>query len=275
MKNKSIYVVYKTTNIINKELYVGVHKTYNLDNDCYYGSGKRLLASINKYGKLNFEREILFIYHSHKVAYQREKYIVNTEFLKREDTLNLKLGGYGGWHHCNTPEAISKFIEKYGSRNGHMMKPEIRKKAVETGRRNGNYNMDQCRTPEAIIKIRESKKLNGTLYPSHLFKKEVYLKSLETRKKNGTLTPVHCNTKESRLKCMETRRKNVLLKFPEYSAICKLYSPLDEVIKECTIIEMSEFMHGYGRAKECSPKIINRIGKSPMINGKWKGYYIR
>ena len=55
---KKYNFVYKTTNLINKKIYVGVHSTDNLD-DWYLGSGKRLLLAIRKYGKENFKREII------------------------------------------------------------------------------------------------------------------------------------------------------------------------------------------------------------------------
>jgi hypothetical protein len=54
IKNK-IYVVYQTTNTLDKKIYVGVHGTYDLDKDCYYGSGIYLLSSINK----TFSNDIL------------------------------------------------------------------------------------------------------------------------------------------------------------------------------------------------------------------------
>ena len=46
--------VYITTNLINKNFYIGKHSTDNL-NDGYLGSGKCLLAAIKKYGKENFK----------------------------------------------------------------------------------------------------------------------------------------------------------------------------------------------------------------------------
>lgn len=91
-----IYTIYKTTNTINNKIYIGVHKTTNL-NDSYLGSGDAIKLAIKKYGKLNFTKEILFEYDNPKEAYLIEFLIVNKKFISRQDTYNIKLGGQGGW----------------------------------------------------------------------------------------------------------------------------------------------------------------------------------
>lgn len=53
------HIVYLTTNLVNNKIYIGVHSTYDL-NDDYLGSGFALKKAINKYGKEKFKREILF-----------------------------------------------------------------------------------------------------------------------------------------------------------------------------------------------------------------------
>jgi hypothetical protein len=65
--NKSItneknlkYIVYITTNLINYKKYIGSHVCENLD-DGYLGSGTSLKQALKKYGKQNFQREILAI----------------------------------------------------------------------------------------------------------------------------------------------------------------------------------------------------------------------
>jgi len=47
------YTVYKTINLVNGKIYVGLHVTDKLDDD-YLGSGKLIQAAIKKYGRENF-----------------------------------------------------------------------------------------------------------------------------------------------------------------------------------------------------------------------------
>lgn len=100
-RNNMFYTVYKITNIINNNIYVGVHKTKNID-DNYMGSGKIICKAINKHGIENFKKEILHFLDSEEEMYLKEKEIVNAEFLSRKDVYNLNEGGLGGWTYINT-----------------------------------------------------------------------------------------------------------------------------------------------------------------------------
>jgi hypothetical protein len=82
-KDKKYHFIYKTTNLINSKFYIGMHSTSNL-NDGYIGSGKRLKASIKKYGVDNFKFEILEYCNSRQLLAEREKYIVNQEMIDYE-----------------------------------------------------------------------------------------------------------------------------------------------------------------------------------------------
>jgi hypothetical protein len=57
--------------------------------------------AITKYGQENFTRIILHECSSQEELNNLERTIVNEEFILREDTYNLTLGGGGGWYHIN------------------------------------------------------------------------------------------------------------------------------------------------------------------------------
>jgi hypothetical protein len=89
------HTVYKTTNTINGKVYVGVHSTDDLG-DGYLGSGKVLMASIEKNGVAAFTKEYIAIFDNRAAAMALEAAIVDEEFVGRDDTYNLALGGIGG-----------------------------------------------------------------------------------------------------------------------------------------------------------------------------------
>lgn len=95
-----LYLIYKTTNLINNKIYIGKHKTDNIDDD-YLGSGTYFNNAVKKYGRENFQREILFECKSEEEMNQKEFEIVNQDFVNRSDTYNLKVGGDGGFDFIN------------------------------------------------------------------------------------------------------------------------------------------------------------------------------
>jgi len=97
------FTIYKITNTINDKEYIGCHITEKLD-DGYMGSGKWLKRAIEKYGVENFKKDILFIFDNREDMLAKERELVNEEYVLREDTYNLTLGGGVGWFHIHTPE---------------------------------------------------------------------------------------------------------------------------------------------------------------------------
>lgn len=127
MEENKYYIIYQTTNKINGKIYVGKHKTNDL-NDGYLGSGKHLNNAIAKYGVENFERTILFFCESEDEMNAKEAEIVNKDFVARKDTYNLKVGGDGGWDFINDPNKSGYDSEKRSKQIGNAYKNvELRK----------------------------------------------------------------------------------------------------------------------------------------------------
>lgn len=97
---KTYYTIYKITNQIDGKIYIGSHKTKNL-NDRYMGSGKYLKYAQDKYGIEKFEKEILFMFDTAQEMYAKEAEIVDEQFIAENNTYNIKVGGFGGFDYLN------------------------------------------------------------------------------------------------------------------------------------------------------------------------------
>lgn len=95
MSGKKYHFIYKTTNIITKQFYIGRHSTNNI-NDGYLGSGTRFKRSLSKYGKENFVIERLEFFKTKDELIIRESELVNESLIKDKLSLNMKKGGNGG-----------------------------------------------------------------------------------------------------------------------------------------------------------------------------------
>lgn len=201
MKKHKYNFVYKTTNNLNGDYYIGVHSTDDLD-DGYMGSGKRITRSINKYGVENFSRTIIKFFDCTKDAYLLEAEIVTPELISDPHCLNLVVGGHGGYitagytdvqrqEHCSkisngrkgitawnkgltrqTDERVAKYGDK---RIGSHLPSEACKKISDaakqrTGERNGMYGKHH--SEETRKKQSELKKGKTTWAKGKKFSKE-------------------------------------------------------------------------------------------------------
>ena len=82
-----IWTIYKTTCLINNKIYIGQHKTDNVDADPYLGSGKLIRRAIKKYGIENFKKELLETCNTFESAREREEF-----HIKQHDSTNPEVG---------------------------------------------------------------------------------------------------------------------------------------------------------------------------------------
>ena len=164
-KEKEYHFIYKTTNLLSGRFYIGMHSTDDLD-DGYLGSGHRLKLAIKKYGKENFKREILEFVDNRKLLSEREEEIVNLDLLAREDCMNLKVGGKGGWPKSANEkfkwllENDSEFRNKI-SRDSRESAIRLHKEGKLKSWSETYSGVGEKHTEETKIKISEAKKGTG------------------------------------------------------------------------------------------------------------------
>ena len=158
------YYLYKITNLKNKKVYVGVHKTNDLA-DGYMGSGKLIIAAIKKYGLDFFKKEIIEFFNSEHEMFNREREVVTEEFVTSGNTYNLTSGGNGGFSYINRNglqrvariNANNTMLTKYGEDFLRI----IGKKGSEVLRSNGQLEIAANRIRQYPGNKTEQQKANS------------------------------------------------------------------------------------------------------------------
>jgi len=165
------YYLYEVKNNLNGKIYVGVHKTNDL-NDGYMGSGKYIRSVITKHGISSFTKVILETFENAEAMYAREKEIVTDEFLLRDDVYNLRRGGFGGFDQINKKLTSSDFSRrgKVGRKKQLMFADaptwgnnpnfnEMHNKGIITRKNRGdNFTKEACKSAASIASIEKRKK---------------------------------------------------------------------------------------------------------------------
>jgi len=147
-----------------------MHSTDNLE-DGYIGSGKQLWRSVKKHGKENHDTEILETLPDRSSLKEREKHIVNEEFIKDKMCMNLMVGGTGGFiskEHYLRISAAAAIVLKELRKNPEWVENKraaVSKglvKAIKEGRLSPPDWNGRKHSVETILKMKESKKGHGT-----------------------------------------------------------------------------------------------------------------
>lgn len=167
--------VYKTTNLINNKIYIGISKRKVESALFYLGSGKSLKRAVKKYGKENFSREILEadVNFTYKDLQEKEKYYI--KFYNSTNTsigYNISQGGDGNfgevngmWGKSHSKESIHKMMsskaikKKENPSYGKMSNEAIMKMRKFTAERNRiNPTLPNGHSDESKRKISETVK---------------------------------------------------------------------------------------------------------------------
>lgn len=138
--------IYKTTNKINNKIYIGQHKT-NKDSidEKYYGSGKLLLEAIEKYGKENFEVEILEWCETEEELNNKEIYWIKTlKSTTKNNNYNISDGGF-------VPRLTGEANGNFGKHRPHT---EAEKEHLSHITKGHKPTFTRKRTQEEIEEIR-------------------------------------------------------------------------------------------------------------------------
>jgi len=203
---KKYYLVYKTTNLINHFIYIGVHCTNKLD-DGYLGSGTNILKAIKEFGKENFIREILFFCNSKEEMLQKEKEFVTNEFRNRKDTYNKNVGGGGKFNALGLLVSQETRTKISLSNLGKKMSKESIQKGLETKKVNGNN--------KPSIETKNKMSLSRKKY----LKENPIIMSNQTRKKiSETVSQRHKQGNYFSEKYIESKRKQMIENNPMQNA---------------------------------------------------------
>ena len=186
------YIIYKITNSKNGKIYIGKHQTENI-NDSYFGSGIALERAIKKYGKKCFTKEVLFIFDNEFEMNEKEKEIVNEQFISTNQTYNLGIGGEGGSHfkgkkHTNeTKKRLSEISKNrvFSEKTRKKISDVNRKRIVteETRKKLSDLAKSRFTNEESKNKISEGVKKSMT--DEIRLKISIAAKKREERKRNN------------------------------------------------------------------------------------------
>ena len=164
--------VYKTTNKITNEVYIGQKKSEYFVDD-YFGSGVNIQRDLKEYGKCSFKvKPLKEVYSQEELDFYEIYYIEKYKKKYGDRCINI---ASGGMHGANT--------HKYAS-------PESRKKFKDTMTA---INRKRCQSEEFKKKCSE--------------RMIIRYSDPEERKRQSEITRKFCHTEEYRKKCSESHKQ--------------------------------------------------------------------
>lgn len=272
--------IYKTTNLLNGKIYIGQHKSENYDSS-YYGSGKLIKRSIEKYGIENFSNTVLCFCDSKEELDKAEKQLIR-QYDSRNPKIgyNISFGGDGGDTFTGLPAEEKQIrIEnlKTNSYFANLTQEQdkvMRSKSWETRRKNGNDKFSE-ESKKKMSASHKGKKPTEEQIQKMLKTKGKYHHTEETKQKirNSNKGKKKNLTKEQREKLSERAKKLTGENNPFYG---KHHSEKTKKIigEKCgdnvkdTIWVHNEF-HSYRIKKEELDKYIKTLN-CKLGRKKWK-----
>lgn len=127
---EQLIYTYQTICNSNGKSYIGVHKTSNI-NDGYIGNGiirnrpstvkgnTRFHYAVRKYGFDAFSTYIMCFFDTYEEALEEEKYLVDSDWVKKQDNYNVAIGGNGNPMLGMSLERKNIFINKISGSGNH------------------------------------------------------------------------------------------------------------------------------------------------------------
>lgn len=167
------HYMYEIKNNMNGKIYIGVHRTKNM-NDGYMGSGKVIKAAIAKYGVENFTKRIIEEFESNEEMFIKERETVSTEFVLRDDTYNLAVGGSGG--------SILQNRKSWEKGKTHSEETKLKMSVANTGKKPSAETIENLKRNHWVRTNPEAQKLHA------IYAKSKQLISYERKQESNTKT---------------------------------------------------------------------------------------
>lgn len=163
------HYIYLTTNNINGMKYIGKH--YGELDDSYLGSGKILKRAIDKYGKENFTKSILYISNNNEENNEKEKYFITLyNAVSNPLFYNIHEGGEGG----NTTAGYTKEEKE-------VLKRKLSE--LNRGKNNGMYGKQHSEETKSFLSYWAEFERDNSIYKTPEFRNK--MSKLTSGENNG------------------------------------------------------------------------------------------